>query len=73
MDFFKDYIRKRSHLEACIANVCMYEKALGFCVEYSKLYTHTKRREWNNDKEPRDYGKILKGSVEEKQLSLGEH
>ena len=69
MGFFKRYIRKRSRPEACIANAYMYEEALGFYTKYFKLYTHTKRRVWDDDEEPGDCGEVLLGTYENKVLS----
>lgn len=72
MGFFKRYIRKRSMPEACIANAYMYKEALGFCTEYFKLYTHTKRRVWDEDEEPTDSGEVLMGHTKEKLLTTDE-
>jgi len=51
----------------------MYKEALGFYIEYFKLYTHTKNRVWNEDEESGDCGKVLMGSAKDKILSLEEH
>ena len=65
----KKYIRNRAHPEGAIANGYMFDEALGFCMEYLKLYPFTRRRIWDDDEEPGDCGELLEGKSIYRELS----
>ena len=54
MGLLTKYVHDRSKLEANMAVGYNVDKALGFCIEYFKLYPHSKRRIWDNEEELRD-------------------
>jgi hypothetical protein len=52
-----------------MASRYMYDKALGFTIEYLALYPHTRNRIWDVDKEEADVGEVLSVNGVVKMLS----
>lgn len=57
----KSYVRNKAHPEASIANGYAAEEALGFCTEYLKLETYTKRHVWETEEEQGMKGSVVEG------------
>ena len=58
MGFLTKYVHDRLKSEASMTAGYNVDKVLGFCIEYFKLYVHSKRRIWNDEEELQDAGEL---------------
>ncbi len=56
------------HWATCMALDCMYDEALGFCMEHFALYSCMKHHMWDPNEEEHDLGKVLHGVGKLKRL-----
>jgi hypothetical protein len=64
----KNFVRNKAKPKACMASGYMYDEALGFCMEYFALYSHTRCCIWDANEEEVDVGEVLVGSGKLKRL-----
>jgi hypothetical protein len=66
----KKNLKNRAMLKACMASNYMYDKALGFCIEYFALYLHTHHHMWDANEEEVDIGEVLEGHAQFKKNAM---